>query len=373
MALPVSNRRPAFTSVLLEIYLIVARNMFLAEDYNSPQSVYWCLKTLIAVAIPEDDAFWAEEEASYPSIDPPAEVVPAPQQIVCNHPNGNHHFMLAPGQFKGQPMKAREAKYCKFAYSSAFAFSVPTGDVLHQLAPDSQLYLSRDRAETWKTKRRCDDVVLSTMVLDKGAGAEALAQIAGVRWYPWGDRAVSVDTMLVSPTDRWPDWHVRIHRIRCSQEIPSLHTVEGGFALYGRKSADGLMLPEVNMPDDAVPGLFESTVTADHSTLVCSSDGASGIVSEIISSGPTSRVSSQALKPDPNTNLVRQRTLIPIASVDIPESLPSGTEIILMSYVFGISALANDGWHGEGATLKERWLDRPSIDIEAVKQWFERH
>ena len=344
--------------------------MFLAEDYNSPQSVYWCLKTLISVALSEDDTFWAEEEANYPAVDPPVEVIPAPQQIVCNHHKGNHHFMLAPGQFKGQPMKAREAKYCKFAYSSAFAFSVPTGDVLQQLAPDSQLYLSRDRAETWKAKRRCDDVIIGKMVLQKEAGAESLAQTASVRWYPWGDKAVSVDTMLVSPTDRWPDWHVRIHRIRCSQEIPSLHTIEGGFALYGRKIADGLAVPEANIPGDAVPGLFEGTVTTDRSTLVCSSDGASGIATDIVSNGAPSRVSSQALKPDPNTNLVRQRTLIPTAAVDVPKSLAAGTEILLISYVFAISALANDGWHGKGATLKERWLDRPSIEPEEANQRF---
>lgn len=344
--------------------------MFLAEDYNSPQSVYWCLKTLIAVALPEDDGFWAEEESGYPALDSPVEVVPAPQQIVCNHPQGNHHFILAPGQFKGQPMKAREAKYCKFAYSSAFAFSVPTGDVMQQLAPDSQLYLSRDGAETWRTKRRCGDVHLGSVVLKEGVGTETSAMTASVRWYPWGDRAVSVDTMLLSPTDRWPDWHVRIHRIRCSREIPSLHTVEGGFALYGRKSADGLVLPAADITDDAVPGLFEGTVMTDHSTLICSSDGASGIVTNVIGSPANAQISSQALKPDPNTNLVRQRTLIPTASADIPESLSAGTEMFSISYVFSISALANDGWHGKGATLKERWLDCPSIDPQAVKEWF---
>lgn len=344
--------------------------MFLAEDYNSPQSVYWCLKTLIAVALPEDDAFWAEEEAGYPALDPPVGVVPAPQQIVCNHPQGNHHFILAPGQFKGQPMKAREAKYCKFAYSSAFGFSVPTGDVMQQLAPDSQLYLSRDGAETWKTKRRCGEVRLGSVVLNEGVGAETSAMTASVQWYPWGDRAVSVDTMLLSPTDRWPDWHIRIHRIRCSREIPSLNTVEGGFALYGRKSADGLVLPSADITDDAVPGLFEGIVMADGSTLVCSSDGSSGIVTNIISSPLKARISSQALKPDPNTNLMRQRTLIPTASADMPESLSEGTEIFSINYVFAISTLANDGWHGNGGTLKERWLDRPFIDPEAVKHWF---
>ena len=63
----------------------------MAEDYNSPQSVYWCLKTLIAVALRDDDAFWTAEEEPYPAFDgkdgkaerPAVVLVPTPQQILC--------------------------------------------------------------------------------------------------------------------------------------------------------------------------------------------------------------------------------------------------------------------------------------------------
>ncbi|KAK2033981.1 hypothetical protein LX32DRAFT_700635 [Colletotrichum zoysiae] len=41
-----------------------------------------------------------------------------------------------------------QAKYCKFAYSSAFAFSVPTGPLIQQMAPDNTPSLSRDYGET---------------------------------------------------------------------------------------------------------------------------------------------------------------------------------------------------------------------------------
>ena len=71
----------------------------MAEDYNSPQSPYWCLKTLIAVGLPEDHPFWTSNEEPYPDFAPPAALLHAPEQIVCNHPQGNHHFMLTPGQW----------------------------------------------------------------------------------------------------------------------------------------------------------------------------------------------------------------------------------------------------------------------------------
>ncbi|KAJ3547462.1 hypothetical protein NM208_g1491 [Fusarium decemcellulare] len=216
-------------------------NMYMAEDYNSPQSVYWAVKTLIAVGLAGDDEFWTSEELPYPTFNPPVKVIPAPRQILCNHPLGNHHFMLTPGQFVAWPMKANQAKYCKFAYSSAFGFSVPTGPLIQQIAPDNQLALSRDGGETWAVKWKCSEVLFEIATLPSKDKAQLVTTpVAHVGWHPWGDRAVAVYTMLIPPTDRWPDWHVRIHRIRCSQSIPSLHIVEGGFAIYGRRGADAM-------------------------------------------------------------------------------------------------------------------------------------
>lgn len=349
-----------------------SRNMYMSEDYNSPQSPYWCMKTLIAVALAESDDFWAAEELPYPAFEPPVKVLPGPQQILCNHPRGNHHFMLAPGQFAEAHIKAKEAKYCKFAYSSAFAFSVPTGPAIHQIAPDSQLYLSRDGAETWRTRGRCEVVVFDTAALRAKDGTEEEADVARVRWCPWGDGAVSVDTVLIPPTDRWPDWHVRVHRIRCLRDLPSLETVEGGFALHGRTTADGRSLPKLEITGDAVPGHFEGIVSTDRSTLISSFDGASGVVMDATSSGPEPRISSRAMRPDPNTNLVRQRTLIPTGWLEITDVVPEGTEIFLITSVFAVASGANDGWHGKGATLRERWLDCPRIDPEEIKAQFDK-
>ncbi|KAJ4259719.1 hypothetical protein NW762_007650 [Fusarium torreyae] len=339
-------------------------NMYMAEDYNSPQSVYWCLKTLIAVGLSDDDEFWTSETLPYPDFDPPSQIVKAPQQILCNHPLGNHHFMLTPGQFVAWPMKANQAKYCKFAYSSAFGFSVPTGPLIQQIVPDNQLALSRDGGETWAVKWKCDAVHFDSLVVKTEDGTETKVSVARVRWYPWGDRAVSVDTILVPPTDQWPDWHVRIHRIRCNKATASLHTTEGGFAIYGRKNADGMNLPTVDIPDGATPGKFEGVVSNENSTIISSKDGSSGITIEALSNGEKTPVSSFVLKPDSNTNIVRQRTLIPAVSVGMIGGLAENTEILLNSSVFAISSNhKGEESYANGTSLKERWAAHPSIDL----------
>ncbi|KAK0715086.1 hypothetical protein B0H67DRAFT_644876 [Lasiosphaeris hirsuta] len=138
-------------ALLDSFYLEDGWNTFMAEGYNSPQSPYWGLTTLIATALAEDNAFWTAEEQPYPALFLPT-LVPAPKQIVSNHPQSNHHFILSPAQFVTWPLKASQAKYSKFTYSSTFTFSVPTGLLIQQITPDSTLALSRDGAETWAVK-----------------------------------------------------------------------------------------------------------------------------------------------------------------------------------------------------------------------------
>lgn len=37
------------------------------QDYNSPQSPYWALKSLLILALPKSHPFWAAKEEAYPS------------------------------------------------------------------------------------------------------------------------------------------------------------------------------------------------------------------------------------------------------------------------------------------------------------------
>ncbi|GJN76646.1 hypothetical protein PLIIFM63780_000132 [Purpureocillium lilacinum] len=136
-------------------------NMYMAEPYNSPQSPYWALKSLIVAALPAEHAFWAAEELPHPlkaSTDdrqppvPGVELVKPARQILCNHERGSHHFLLSSGPFAVWPMKVPEAKYSKFAYSSSFGFSVPAGSTINQLAPDNTLALSLDDGDTWAVR-----------------------------------------------------------------------------------------------------------------------------------------------------------------------------------------------------------------------------
>ncbi|KFZ11832.1 hypothetical protein V501_04573 [Pseudogymnoascus sp. VKM F-4519 (FW-2642)] len=359
-------------------------NMYMAEDYNSPQSVYWSLKSMVVICLGKDHEFWSTPEAPYPVFSSvnkadlesstlediaPVEVIPPPNQILCNQSHGGHHFLLSPGQFVAWPMKANQAKYSKFAYSSAFSFSVPTGPLIQQIAPDSMLALSRDGASTWAVKWKCLPVQFSTtkLQLESSSIAETVP-LARVEWRPWEDGQVSVTTTLIPPTRRWPDWHVRIHRIRLGRpgKLDSLHLVEGGFAISRvPASSSKRNLPLLSDDDSSLLNIKtggEGVYSSSTSALVLSAAGASGIRGIASRSGDTPITTEHdAMKPDSNTNLTAQRTFIPITTHEIFD-FDSTSEIELVTSVFAIST-PNDT-HTNGRTLRERYLDIPKIHIQ---------
>lgn len=358
--------------------------MYMAEDYNSPQSVYWSLKSMVVICLGKDHEFWSTPEAPYPVFSSvnkadlesstlediaPVEVIPPPNQILCNQPHGGHHFLLSPGQFVAWPMKANQAKYSKFAYSSAFSFSVPTGPLIQQIAPDSMLALSRDGASTWAVKWKCSPVQFSTtkLQLESSSIAETVP-LARVEWRPWEDGQVSVTTTLIPPTRRWPDWHVRIHRIRLGrpEKLDSLHLLEGGFAISRvPASSSKRNLPLLSDDDSSLLNIKtggEGVYSSSTSALVLSAAGASGIRGIASRSGDTPITTEHdAMKPDSNTNLTAQRTFIPLTTHEIFD-FDSTSEIELVTSVFAIST-PNDT-HTNGRTLRERYLDIPRIHIQ---------
>ncbi|KAK2043752.1 hypothetical protein LZ31DRAFT_585071 [Colletotrichum somersetense] len=340
-------------------------NMYMSEDYNSPQSPYWCLKTLVAVGLPDDDAFWTTEEEPYPQlpVDDTVALVSAPQQIEYNHSAGNHHFLLSPGQFVSWPMKASQVKYCKFSYSSAFAFSVPTGPLIQQIAPDNTLALSRDSGETRAVRWKLEQVRFMTAYVRGPSGTEEV-QAASAKWYPWGDQAMSVDAALIPPTNRWPDWLVRIHRLKAHEKIKTLHTIEGGFAISGRRKRGCMPLPILETIPAANSALVstEGVVQEEHSVLVLSSAGASGVVTKLLDHDTTSEC--VPLKPDSNTDIACPRTLIPVASHIVVSGLDAGVEVTLVESIFALPTTANGGWSEAGKSLVEHWWDSPVVHID---------
>ncbi|KAH6876389.1 hypothetical protein B0T10DRAFT_198463 [Thelonectria olida] len=338
--------------------------MSLTEDYNSPQSVYWALKSLIVVGLAQEDSFWRESEAPYPDSrrETALHVLPAPRQILCNHPDGNHHFMLSFAQFIGIPFKGVMAKYSKFAYSSSFGFSVPVGGHgLAQVAPDSMLALSRDGMETWAVKYKCAEPEF-TMATVCGSVPQQVSA-ASVQWFPWADRCVSINTTIVPPTTRWPDWHIRIHRINIGSNLGKLFTAEGGFAIHGRHRKDTLELRPLELAEliaEFSVGEAEGIIETERSVLVLSEQGASGVSTSLLSEPHKTTVTP--LKPEPNTNLMRQRTLIPTVEHDI--SRTDEKEVILVTKVFAISREANGGCRKQERSLQDRWLDEPVVRMQ---------
>ncbi|KAL3461895.1 hypothetical protein BJX64DRAFT_288851 [Aspergillus heterothallicus] len=337
-------------------------NMYMAEDYNSPQSVYWSLKSMIVLTLGETDEFWTSTEATYPEFKPAVELVKPPTQILCNHPSGNHHFLLSGGQFVAWPMKANQAKYSKFAYSSAFGFSVPTGPLIQQIAPDSMLAISRDGASTWAVRWKSSSVKYTTASVYSFSEKKEVetVPVARVEWRPWADGLVVVETTLIPPTNRWPDWHTRIHRIRLAKRgvLESLHLVEGGFAISRVPQGNERLLPVLsdlkNISDSQI-GVPQGIFTSKEGAIVLSPAGASGVVGTArVSSGQNVSTEYEALKPDSNTNLIAQRTLIPVVKHEVFD-LDQGSEVELVTHVFAVSTPLS------GESRVERWQDGPQV------------
>lgn len=354
------------------------RNMFLSEDYNSPQSVYWALKSFIVVALGPDHPFWTGteskcDEGAYGGV----KYLPAPRQILCNHPSSNHHFLLNPSQYLTRPFKNATAKYCKFAYSSAFTFSLTVGNIVaSQLAPDNALLLSRDGTETWATKTCCTDAEVGVFsVFSRTLSTEHLT-VASARWYPWANRQVSVTTTLIPPSNRWPDWHIRVHKIQIHKgSLDYLHILEGGFSIAGRRRSDGLLLPMLS-PDElgpspqlgAVEGIYQQE--GDNSIAIFSSAGASGIAVESMYQGVSSDnkkpiTTVTPIKSEANTNLTTVRAMMPIAEHETRD-LVVGAEIFLVTKVFALSTEANGSRRISGKSVLERFLDQPQVRFSAI-------
>ncbi|PSN65478.1 hypothetical protein BS50DRAFT_527895 [Corynespora cassiicola Philippines] len=332
-------------------------NMYLSENYNSPQSVFWCLKSFLVLGLPEKHPFWASEEMPHP-LDSPlvAKRIPQvamlwpPRHIMCNTPE--HHFLLSSGQMTQKRHKAREAKYGKLAYSSSFAFSVPVGPLLEQQALDSTIAVSFTDEEIWMPRWVPSDVRCEMLQL----GGESVTALAS-SWKPWKYLDIVVHTTLVPPVSKWPGWHLRIHQLiwkdaELRKTGAALQFVDGGFAASAQNSQDVSIfeLPVSSAfqkaGDASVHGWWQNPKEA----LVISESGASGIID--LTSSFTSAVHnglqscSDIIRADPNTNLIAQRTLIPslehVISHYSDESNTGSISMWLVTGIFAVSSSSNN-------------------------------
>lgn len=332
-------------------------NMFMCEDYNSPQSPYWAMKSFVVLALADNDKFWAAEELLHPFArlsgghfhESGVHLLEAPSQILCDHPEGQHHFMLSGGQFCLWPLKATQAKYSKFAYSSAFGFSVPTGPLLTQLAPDSTLAISRNGAETWAVRW---EIIGNVRVQTFFHNDNQITCLQSV-WKPWKTCDITVRTTLVPPTNEWPDWHIRIHRVRAppshSAVSETLRLVEGGFAMRVEKPNHRPNSLGIRKVEEDIDRTLEDSTGA----LAIGKIGSSGVRSLFASKG---RLEGKIQKSDPNTNLMEARALIPTIQHEV--QIQPGEEVVIAVAVFAIAAGKVELSH---AKVLCRWNRQPQV------------
>ncbi|GAB7358481.1 hypothetical protein MBLNU230_g2545t1 [Neophaeotheca triangularis] len=332
-------------------------NYYLAENYNSPGSPYWCMLSFACLALPATHPFWTTPEAPHPFTLTPSPLplikpLPIPLHITIH--SGGHTFLLSSGQQCHYPLKATQAKYGHFAYSSAFGYSVPTGGyTLEQHVPESALALSDDGGEMWKLRRVSTEARILT---DKPQTGPVLYSVMK----PWAD--VQVATWLLPPTAQAPNWHVRVHRVTAGRDLLA---AEGGFAIYGMNSVNGralTALADAPSSSTAAKGKdIEGTFAESASAVVVSRAGASGVREASLAVEKNGR-KGEICNVDANSNLMESRTLLPT----LYNEFKKGTTTWLVAGVFAMPNSV-DGWKGKWSDEWERGFQLPEWVEEMVK------
>jgi hypothetical protein len=310
-------------------------NQFISENYNSPGSPYWFMLSFAALACPDDHPFWKAAEEPLPVAElQQIKALKQPGHILCRR--GGHTFLLSSGQMCHYPVRAGAAKYGKFAYSSAFGYSVPTGEYfLEAMGGDNTIALSDDYdpasfGESWKVRR----VAINARIeMFEGSGP---VLVSG--WRPWKD--VDVDTWLLPPTEQAPNWHIRVHRVKTGRD---LRAAEGAWALYGYNTKDDRELDVLRQENE------EGTRDGENEALAISRAGAVGITELGGQAGRTGRV----LAADANGNLIDARTVLPTLLADVK----SGEEKWWITAVFAVPQSA-EGWK---ESWRSGWEGRPQV------------
>ena len=185
-------------------------NPQVVESYISTASPYWAMKTLMIAGLPASHSFWRAREEPFPH-HLGTLTQKTPGLIVHRHDGGEHVTALAAGQWAEWFPRHGAALYAKFAYSTAFAFSVPTGDEsLGEAALDNTLAFSADGITHWHVRGNC----LATG-LDRHGWIRSL-------WRPM--RSVRIISWLGVVGQ----WQVRVHHVITAQRV---YSAEGGHAV----------------------------------------------------------------------------------------------------------------------------------------------
>ncbi|AJQ97968.1 DUF2264 domain-containing protein [Gynuella sunshinyii] len=245
-------------------------NLLMSEAYNAPGSPYWALKSFLVLALPEQHPFWQAEEESPQALDRERVVMPASGFIGRRGPAD---AVLLTGGQDGCEHRGCDAKYARFAYSSAHGFSLSSDangpERPDYSALDSGLMVSRDGLSFLSRSR------ISEAGIDQNMAFGRWQPDAGLEICSWVDFAS-------------PGWHIRIHRIITSSE---LQVVETGFAVD--RSGDGHQTPDDWI--EAADGLAQVRTLSGISAVQDLTGERNGMI----------------VRAAPNTNLRFPRTFIP--------------------------------------------------------------
>ncbi|WP_461214846.1 DUF2264 domain-containing protein [Lacticaseibacillus sp. GG6-2] len=203
--------------------------LLMTEPYNSPTSPYWANKVFLLLALPADHAFFHTKAAPLPQVRPTALL--ASPHLLAQHDNG-HTVLLNAGQPGPNYHALTNQKYFKFAYSSAFGFSVPRENELKEEAVmDSMLGLTP--ITTTMTASRGGKQIVEPGNFMARNNVFDVAQddtFVASSWQPTGQ--ATVRTWLVPIAG----WQVRIHHLQLDAEFAAYET---GFAVADDPDAPG--------------------------------------------------------------------------------------------------------------------------------------
>ncbi|MCI8405094.1 MAG: DUF2264 domain-containing protein [Clostridia bacterium] len=245
-------------------------NLHMSESYNSPDSPYWSLKTFIVLALPDNHPFWQAEAEPMPKLDN-LKVLNEAQMIIQR--DSDKVTALTPGRLHYINHVHVSEKYCKFAYSSEFGFSIPRSNkFFNQAAPDSTLSFEIDGyifTRRLSLKIRVEEDKLFSL------------------WSPF--KGIEVETTLI-PIE---EGHIRRHKITSDYDC---NARDAGFAVSCAQGTDCAFSSENNI------------AIVKNNFSFCSVESTAGGTPDIISFHP-------------NTSLVYQKTFTPLVSYEIKKGI----------------------------------------------------
>lgn len=256
-------------------------NLVMAEGYNAPGSPYWAFKSFLLLAVPKDHPYWQADALPFR---PQAErYLSLEGRAFYEHVANHHHTLMYPFGQSINFQNHSAAKYSKFVYSTKFGFSVPKSTYyFYEGALDNVFSVSEDG---YYFRPKAIDLDF-----------EATDEFITYHWQPYQD--VDIQSTIIP----CGDYHVRIQQVETKRELIAY---ESGFS-----------------------NRYESENRLETETLASyqSSVGISSI--ESVYGFDKAKV----IRPEPNTNLLHNRTLMPVLEVKL-----SVGKHLLVSIVGGIA------------------------------------